>query len=324
MITVRTFSQALGLREGVPLAELPALLAEPSETVWVDIGGKNGTAAETLLRDTFQLHPMVVEDCLSPRRHPKVEEYDTYLYAITHGVVPHATAREFGTRELDTVLGERWLVTHHAQESRSVNSALEHVRRHPAATIGKGPDFLLHAILDEQVDQWMSVLDLFDERIAQLEDRIFTDSGKAVLDEIFDVRKSVMRLRRVSTHQREVLLRMSRREFPQIRPATAPYLRDVYDHLVRITDLAELYRELISGVLEAYLSVQSNRLNDIMRILTVFATIFIPITFITSLYGMNFEYMPELHWKWSYPVLLAIMLVIAVGSLIAFRRRRFL
>ncbi len=132
-----------------------------------------------------------------------------------------------------------------------------------------------------------------------------------------------MRLRRIATHQRETLLRLSRGEFPQIRGDAAFYLRDVYDHLVRVTDLAELYRELISGILEAYLSVVSNRLNDVMKVLTIFATIFIPLTFITSVYGMNFAHMPELGWRWSYPILWGFMIAAAVGILYAFRRRRY-
>ncbi len=324
MIEIRAWSPDNGLREGLPQPDLPALLSSPSEYVWVDMAGKNSGASEKILREVFHLHPMVVEDCLSTRRHPKVEGFDGYVYLITHGVVQRSTVREFATRELDSILGDRWLVTYHEPGSRSVLEAVEHLRRNPAALLGKGPDRLLHVILDAQVDQWTAVLDLFDERVAHLENRIFTEHGKKILDEIFDVRRSVMRLRRISTHQRETLLRLSRRDFPQIRAETTPYLRDVYDHLVRVSDLAELYRELVAGVLEAYLSVQSNRLNEVIRVLTVFATIFVPITFITSLYGMNFRFMPELEWRWGYLWVWGIMISVSGGLWLWMRRKGLL
>jgi len=322
MISVRACSPSLGFREGLPLEQIPALLSAPDEIVWVDMISP-GEEGERLLRDVFHFHPLAVEDCLVERHHPKVEAYEGYTFLISHGVVPETTALDFQTREMDAFVAPRLLVTHHSYESRSTWAVVQQIQKNPA-DMARGVDYILYRILDAQVDMWVDVLDVFDERIDALEERIFVEQGQPVLDEIFSIRRSVMRLRRIATHQRETLLRLSRGEFPQIRGDAAFYLRDVYDHLVRVTDLAELYRELISGILEAYLSVVSNRLNDVMKVLTVFATIFIPMTFITSVYGMNFAHMPELGWRWSYPILWCFMIAAAAGILYAFHRRKYI
>jgi magnesium transporter len=321
VITIRTWSPTAGLVDGHSTDRIPSLLEAPDTIVWVDLvnPGEEGLA---VLRDVFRFHPLAIEDCIGESHHPKVEAYNGYMFLVSHGVVPDSTVENFRTRELDVFLGPKFIVTHHQGDSRSIDALAQHLQANPAE-MGRGPDHLLYRILDQQVDLWVDVLDVFDDRLEELEERIFHEQGQKILDGIFEVRRSIMRLRRIATHQRETLVRLTRGEFPQVGRDAALYLRDVLDHLVRVTDLAELYRELIGGILEAYLSVVSNRLNDVMRVLTVFASVFIPITFLTSLYGMNFQYMPELQWKWSYPLLWVVMLSMAGGVLWWFRRKKF-
>jgi len=181
----------------------------------------------------------------------------------------------------------------------------------------RGSAFLLYQILDQIVDYYSPVLDDFDERIDSLEDKIFTlgSPSNEILEEIMDLKRGVLRLRRISGKQKEVILRMSRGEFPLIEPQILPFYRDIHDHIGRVTDLAENYRDLISGALEAYLSVVSNRMNEIMKVLTIFSAIMLPLTFIAGVYGMNFEYMPELSKKYGYFVVWGIMIFVAVGML---------
>jgi len=187
----------------------------------------------------------------------------------------------------------------------------------------RGPAFLLHQILDQVVDFYSPVLDDFDERIDKLEDDIFTLNrpNNEILSEVMDLKRSVLRLRRISGKQMDILHRMSRGEFVLIPEDMRPFYRDVYDHLVRVVDLAENYRDLISGSLEAYLSVVSNRLNEIMKVLTIFSAVMLPLTFIAGVYGMNFDNMPELHSRYGYYGAWIFMIVVAVAMLLFFKRR---
>jgi len=307
--------------KNVPLQALPGLLAEKRGFVWVDL--ERPTPEErAVLSDVFHFHPLAIEDCQAVRHHPKIEEYGDTLFLVVHGVLPDGGEREFRTRVLNIFLGANTLVTYRRERLPALEEMKLHLHNHPDH-YPEGPDFLMHTILDGLVDMYLPVLDRFDEEIAAIERRIFKSPSAAILDEIFALRRAVMRLRRISVHQREVLTRLYRLEFKQIEPRCATYMRNVYDHLVRSSDLAEAYRDLLSGALDAYLSSVANRTNQIMKVLTVFTAIFIPLTFLAGVYGMNFRHMPELEWRWAYPATWAIMLTIAGGIYAVFRRRGY-
>jgi magnesium transporter len=270
----------------------------------------------------FHFHPLALEDCEAPRHHPKAEEYGDTLFLIIHGVLPESSHREFRTRPLAMFLGAGYLVTYRRDRLPALDEVKIHLRNHPDH-YPEGPDFLMHRILDGLVDMYLPVLDLFDAQIAQIEQAIFRRPEPRLLDEIFAMRRAVMRLRRISSHQREILTRLYRMEFRQIDERCATYMRNVYDHLVRSSDLAEAYRDLLGGALEAYLSALANRTNQIMKVLTVFTAIFIPLTFLAGVYGMNFRFMPELEWRWGYPTLWGAMLLVALTTVALFRRRGY-
>ncbi len=313
------------VEEGVAVDQLPQLLEDPSVVIWVDIESPT-EADERVLLDVFKFHPLTVEDCHENRHYPKIEEFPGYLYFIVHGVRADTSPDRFNTSELDGFLGPNYVITYHHDSFRSINNVKQLLRTSPIMC-RRGPAFLCHQILDQIVDYYSPVLDDFDDRIDRLETEIFhlKQPNNQILSEIMDLKRSVLRLRRISVKQMDVILRMSRGEFPELIPEDMrPFYRDVHDHLTRVVDLAESYRDLVSGSLEAYLSVVSNRMNEIMKVLTIFSAIMLPLTFIAGVYGMNFDNMPELHSRYGYFATLALMAVVAVGMLFFFWRRGWL
>ena len=306
---------AENVETGFTADQLPDLLKEEKSVIWIDIPEPTEADERTLL-DVFHFHPLTLEDCRETRNYPKVEEFPSYLYFIVHGVRADTSPDHFNTIELDGFLGKNYVITYHHEKFRSIDNVKQLLQTSPAAC-QRGAAFLLYQILDQIVDYYSPVLDDFDERIDTLEDDIFTlkRPTQVILEEIMDLKRGVLRLRRISAKQMEVILRMSRGEFPLIPAPILPFFRDIYDHIMRVTDLAENYRDLISGALEAYLSVVSNRMNEIMKVLTIFSAIMLPLTFIAGVYGMNFEHMPELQTTYGYFVVWGIMIFVAVGML---------
>ena len=309
------------IQENLTAADLPELLDDASAVIWVDMESPT-EADERILLDVFHFHPLTVEDCRENRHYPKVEEFEGYLYFIVHGVTADTSSERFNTIELDGFLGKNYVITYHHDHFRSIANVKQLLHTSPVAC-QRGTPFLLHQILDQVVDYYSPVLDDFDDRIDKLEDDIFNlrRPNNMILSEIMELKRSVLRLRRISIKQMDILHRMARGEFPLIPDDMRPFYRDVYDHLVRVVDLSESYRDLISGSLEAYLSVVSNRLNEIMKVLTIFSAIMLPLTFIAGVYGMNFDNMPELHSRYGYFAVIAIMILVAIGMLLFFKRR---
>ncbi len=307
--------------EGFTVDQLPELLKDPSLVIWVDMESPT-EADERVLLDVFHFHPLTVEDCRENRHYPKIEEFPGYLYFILHGVRADTSPDRFNTIELDGFLGPNYVITYHHDYFRSISNVKQLLRTSPVMC-QRGSAFLCHQILDQVVDYYSPVLDDFDDRIARLEETIFTlkNPNNQILAQIMELKRSVLRLRRISVKQMDVVLRMSRGEFPLIPEEMRPFYRDVHDHLVRVVDLAESYRDLISGSLEAYLSVVSNRMNEIMKVLTIFSAIMLPLTFIAGVYGMNFDNMPELHSRYGYFITCASMIIVAVVMLLFFWRR---
>ncbi|HZJ45655.1 MAG TPA: magnesium/cobalt transporter CorA [Pyrinomonadaceae bacterium] len=309
------------VQDGFTKEQLPELLKDKSSVVWVDMDAPT-TDDERILLDVFKFHPLTVEDCRENRHYPKIEEFPDYVYFIVHGVTADTSPEAFNTIELDGFLGPNYVITYHHDTFRSINNVKQLLRTSPVAC-QRGAPFLLHQILDQVVDYYSPILDSFDEKIDLLEDNIFAlkKPNNQILAEIMDLKRGVLRLRRISTKQMDILYRMSRGEFHLIPPEMLPFYRDIYDHLVRVTDLAESYRDLIGGSLDAYLSVVSNRLNEIMKVLTIFSAVMLPLTFIAGVYGMNFENMPELHSRYGYYAAWGLMILVAVVMLGFFWRR---
>ena len=252
------------IEEGFSREELPALLADETNLVWVDLRGDNDAEieiAKDVLGNVFKFHYLTIEDCLETRNQPKIEGFPDYLYFIVHGVKPdETTSTNFVTKELDGYLGKNFVITFHVEKFQSIKHVKTQIRTSTFAC-SRGPAYLLHQILDRIVDLYMPIVDDFDNNISELEERVFgmKRSSNMILGEIMDLRRSVARLKRISSRQLEVMYRMSHGEFPQIPEQTLPFFRDVHDHLLRISDLAESYRDLVGGLFEIHFAVVSNK-----------------------------------------------------------------
>ena len=311
-------------RQEVPVAELPALLAAPDTHVWIDCWGADNPEAVRLAKELFCFHPVAIDDCFGQREHPKIEAFEGHVFLITHGVAAGATADRVDTVELDVFIGRRFLFTYHEQPSRSIAGAMDLVTRTHGAPLRRGTAHVLHAILDRQVDSMEPLLDDLEERVQAVEDRVLVHPGHDDLAWLLALKRTTLQLRRWMTKQREVLLRLARSEFDVVLPVEAVLFRDVYDHLFRFTDLLENNREMITSLQESYLSVTNLRLGEIMKFLTLFTAVLMPLTVISGIYGMNFEHMPELKQWWGYPAVLLVMAIVAGVILMFFRRRGWL
>ncbi len=302
------------------VAEIEQYLGRKDVTMWIDADDESD-AVRDLLLEKLKLHPLVVEDIFSDRITPKIEEYDEFLYIVMHGVRRDGESPEaICTVELDIVIGDNWVFTHHSYGLRTIEDLRAELKRNCKILV-KGPAFVAHALVDRLTDYYLPVMDRFDDEISDLEKDVVETVPNDAIARIFAMRRSIQRLRRLSIHQRDTLLRLARGEFDRIPAPALPFYRDVYDHFVRIADLADSYRELLTSSLETYMSVTANRTNEIMKVLAIQSTLMLPLTFIAGVYGMNFDHMPELHWKYGYAFALGLMALTVLGLLVYFRRR---
>ncbi|MBI1877935.1 MAG: magnesium/cobalt transporter CorA [Chloroflexi bacterium] len=225
------------------------------------------------------------------------------------------------TMELNCFVGSNYLVTSFRGQAMSPVQAIWERLERDKRPVERGPDFLCYTVLDQLVDEYMPLLDLMDEEVDRLEDEVLVRPRRAVLERILSLKHSILTLRRIIAPQREVMNRLSRDDLPQIKDQHRIYYRDIYDHLVRIHDLSESIRDVVTGTLDTYLSATSNRLNEVMKALTIVSTIFLPLSFLAGVYGMNFDNLPELHWHYSYFFVWGVFILIAGGMLWYFRRR---
>ncbi|MCX5745313.1 MAG: magnesium/cobalt transporter CorA [Proteobacteria bacterium] len=303
------------------VVEIRAAIAA-NHLIWIEL--KEETAeAHALLCHDLKIHPLTVEDVWAERSSPKIDDFDHYLYVMVHGVASVPGPKKIRLVELDVIIGQRFLVTR--DPGNLVGDALRTELDHSTRILARGIPWIAHAALDHAVDQYLPVIDELDDDVEELQDDVLdkagTPAGRKVLARILAFKRTMQELRRVGIHQREILLKLSRGEYGEIPPEALPFYRDVYDHFLRIADLTEGYRDLITSALDAYLSVQSNRMNEIMKTLTLISTVMLPLTFIAGLYGMNFKSMPELEWSFGYPMALGLMGAVAIGILMFFRHK---
>jgi magnesium transporter len=313
-------------REVEHLTDLERILAlwqDAKGLVWVDI--EHPSPGETnLLGERFGLHPVAVETCREKTANPLVHDYETYLFLVLHAVDFRPDRERVATSELDIVWGRHFVLTYHRATVRSITHLRESAETNLGALMSRGTDFFLHALVDRVIDNFQPALEQMDHLIEKSEKQIFIEPTDDVLQRLLGLRRSAAHLIRIATAQRDVVGRIVRGEFPQVGKQAMAYWREAYDHLVRMAQAVETQRDLIVSAREAYLSVVSNRMNEVMKVLTIIATIFIPITFVAGIYGMNFDWMPELRQWWAYPVVLGVMAVIAAGMLVYFRRKRWI
>ena len=320
---VRTYKHQGGSTTLVDTLDPAWLRPDSNVWVWVDLDQPTPQEAR-LLTDVFHIHDLAIEDALAEIHHPKIESYGDYLYLILHGIDFRASEHEFRTQDVDFFLGERFLVTVHPGVSRSLGRINDVCTRN-ARVLGEGPAALLHRIIDALVDNYRPEVDKLQDRLDQLEKEVFERPKPQLARRILDIKRDVSSLRRVVQPQRDAVGRLARREFAIINESLSYRFRDVYDHLVRLTDESLFFGDRITSLLDAHLSTVSNQLNSVMKILTVIATIFMPLTFITGLYGMNVTLphfgLGETAVFWA---LLFLMMTVSTGMLIFFRIRKWI
>ena len=293
-------------------------------TIWADLATPTPEESRLILADTFKFHPLAVEDATSEIHHPKVEAYDEYLYLILHGIALEEREHGFATRDVDFFLGRNYLVTVHDGLSRSIAKLRDMCDRHQHI-LAEGPIGLLHRIVDSMVDHYGPEIDAIEQRIDEIESEAALGSRETLVRQILTLKRDLSSLRRVVIPQRDAVGRLARREFALISDEMAYRFRDVYDHLVRLSDEAMLFQDRVTGVLEVHLSTISNRLNQVMKVLTVMSTIFLPLTVLTGMWGMNillpvFPGGEAAQFWWIG----AIMAVLSGSMLVLFRIKRWI
>lgn len=304
-----------------------SVLEDPTVVVWIDLAPDADELSKAILTRDLGVHPLVIEDIYAQYLLPKLEDFDDYIYVLLHSLHCANPSEDLAVSEVDLLLGTRWFVTH-AVDDNVRHGTLDRVFREVVRQRKlweRGAAWLFHAVVDRVVDDYLPVTEAYDEEIEDLETLVLdgTANGETV-GRMFAIKRSLVKLRRLTVHQREIFVRLARKELAVIPDALLPFMRDVYDHFARNVDLAESYRDLTSNVLEMHLSMQSFRMNEVMKLLTMLSTVMLPLTLVAGIYGMNFDHMPELRWRYGYPTALGSMAMIALGMILYFRRKKWL
>jgi magnesium transporter len=298
---------------------------------WVDVQGLGSKDILQRLGQTFDLHPLILEDIVNMVERPKIEDYEEQLVIIAHMVVPNHNNGSFYSEQVSLVLGKYYVLTVQEEpEHDCFDGVRMRINKNKGIIRRQGSDYLAYSLLDAIIDGFFPVLELYGERIDDLEEEVIVNPSQQTLQKIYQIRRELLQLRRAIWPQRDAINSLIRDGSELISDDVRIYLRDCYDHAVQVMDIVETYRELVAGLMDVYLSAISNKMNEIMKLLTVVSSIFIPLTFIAGVYGMNFNTeksphnMPELNWYWGYPLCLGAMALIATSLIYFFWRRGWL
>ena len=316
---------ALDEAEPTAVAELAPLIAKEGVT-WINVDGLGNAELIRQLGELLELHPLALEDALSVPQRPKVDDYATHLFGVIRmlhfGQAPSGAAVE--TEQISVFLTRNVVVTVQEHPGDCLDPVRHRLRTATGQIRRQGADYLMYSILDAVIDHYFPFLESMGEVMEELEDLVIEQPSRQVLGRIHDVKRRLLEVRRSIWPLRDAINSLLRGESALVRKPTQLYLRDCYDHTVQLLDIVETYRELAGGLMDVYLSSVSNKMNEVMKVLTVIATIFIPLTFVAGIYGMNFQHMPELALRWAYPALWLVIVAIATGMLILFRRKGWL
>lgn len=324
MIRSLFYSPEKPLRTDIPPQEFPELVKQTSGLLWVDFSGEPPEISAPILQ-SFGFHPLAIDDALQETHSPKVDDWDDYLYLVlNYMTIKSGDHWETEIDELDVFLGRNYIVTHHDLPIEFLDDVWNSCLKDPRHT-QEGADHVLYLLADNQVTHYMPIVEQVDEALDEIEDQVFGQPSRAVLERFFALKRLLLTMRRITLPQRDVLNKLARDDYKVIDPRDRIFFRDIYDHLVRIHDLNESLRDLAGSVLDTYLSVVNNRMNEVMKTLTIITTLFMPITFITGFFGMNF-FEPVAHlvgWTelQAFRVTLGILLLLPVGMYTWMRRR---
>ncbi len=322
MLKLIAYEPQQGTRVVEHLDDISDLIEQSGAVLWLD--GLDPTREEIdFLAGEFGFHPLAIDDFYTPHERPKVDEYPGYYFIVAEAPEYGSSRCEVTTSELSLFVGKNYVVTLHRKPMEMI-SRVEQLWREGVHQPADGIGMLLYQILDGLVDSYFPVLDQIDNQLDELEDDVLRDARQSSVEQIFRLKRALLLLRRSATPLRDVLNTLSRRDQPLLPEHSITYLRDVYDHTLRIVDTIDTYRDILTGALDAYLTVISNQLNSIMKTLTVGAIILATNTVIAGIYGMNFRYMPEIHWRYGYPFALGLMVLLTAGLFYYFRRIKWI
>jgi magnesium transporter len=303
--------------ECFPIKNKPAI-------TWINIDGVHKFDTIEKIGKQLKIHPLVLEDIMHTGQRPKMEDFDNYLFVVIKMLQYNEKENETKTEQVSIILGSNYVISFQEDEGDVFDLIRERIRTDRGHTRKRGADYLAYTLIDATVDNYFMVLEKIGERIEDIEDELVKNPTPEVLHTIHSLKRELIYLRKSVWPLREVISRLERWESPLIDKSIDIYLRDVYDHTIQVIDALETFRDMLSGMLDIYLSSVSNRMNEVMKVLTIIATIFIPLTLVTGIYGMNFKYMPELDSPWGYPMVYAVMLAISGVMLVYFRRKKWL
>lgn len=294
------------------------------DVTWIKVKGMQDVDTIKEIGDKLGLHPLIMEDILHTDQRPRVEEYDKYLFVVLKIFYHDNQEKSLQSEQLSLLVGDYYVLSFQERDNKIVERIIGRLQNNEGRIRKMNADYLAYALMDVVVDHYFLVCEHFADVLESSEDELLTLYRPDQLQSLYHLKREMISLRKMVWPLRELILRLERENIPQIHKETRPYLRDLYEHTIQIIDLIETSRDILTGIFDLYLSIAGNRMNEVMKVLTIIATIFIPLTFIAGVYGMNFEHMPELGWKIAYPAVLLLMGVVAVIMLLFFRRKKWL
>jgi len=291
---------------------------------WINVDGIHEVGVIESIGRHFDLHPLILEDILNTTQRPKFEDYDGHIFVVLKMLRCVDNGQFVQSEQVSVILGPNFVISFQENVGDVFEPVRDRIRKAKGRIRKMGPDYLAYALLDAIVDGYFSVLETIGERIESLDEDLVNEPTDKTLRQIHLLKRELISLRKSTWPLRELINTMQRSDSALITESTEIYLRDVYDHTIQVIDTVESYRDIVASMLDLYLSSLSNRMNAVMKVLTIIATIFIPLTFVAGIYGMNFKHMPELEWRWGYPAVLLIMIAIAVGMIAYFKKKKWL
>lgn len=302
--------------------EISEVIKQPRSLLWVDVEKPTSEDMQALERE-FGFHPLSIEDVLHGNQRPKIDEYNGYFFLVLNALKYDREHMVADLLEVDFFIGRNYVVTVHDGSSPALDDALTRARAHPRV-FEEGIGLLVYTIMDTIIDEYMPVLDIIDEQIDDLEENLFHDFQADAISTIFKLKRELLKVRRNVGHMRDLFNILARRDQPLFSSQAVVYFQDVYDHLYRITDAVDIYRETLTSALDAYVSLNANKLNEVMKVFAGISIILMTAALVAGVYGMNFEHMPELHWAHGYPTAITLMVVLGLAELIWFKRKNWL
>ncbi len=293
-----------------------------STITWIDIRGLNNIQMIEQIGKNFNIHPLVLEDILSTNQRPKINEYEDYAFIVLKTFDYCEEEKIINSEQISIIFGKNFLISFHEGSGKLFDAVSNRLQNNKARIRKSGTDYLAYSLIDTVVDNYFNILEKIGEEIENVEDELITNPQPENLHSIHRLRREMILLRKSVWPLREVINIMERGETVLIKKTTGIFLRDLYEHTVQIIDTIESYRDMVSGMLDTYLSSVSNRMNEVMKVLTIIATIFIPITFVAGVFGMNFKHMPELDWNWAYPVGFWTAMIIITALMIFYFKKK--